>query len=85
MSTLPPTPTPAPITYAFTPTAIQTVVISDVNMTIGAMCRFMIKWAIAAIPAVFILWLLFFTFAMVLALVFGGLFHGVLGPWPNRF
>jgi hypothetical protein len=45
----------------------------------------MIKWAIAAIPAVFILWLLFVTFAMVLALVFGGFLHGIVGPWPNRF
>lgn len=80
MSTLPPTPSPAPIAYV-----PQTVVISDVNMTIGAMCRFMIKWAIAAIPAVIILWLLFFTFAMVVAVIFGGVFHGLLGPWPNRF
>jgi hypothetical protein len=82
MSTLPPSIPPAPVTYAYTP---QTVVISDINMSIGAMCRFMIKWVIAAIPAVFILWLLFVTFAMVLALVFGGFIHGIVGPWPNRF
>ena len=36
-------------------------------------------------PGAIILWLLFFTFAMILALIFGGLFHGLLGPWPNRF
>jgi hypothetical protein len=34
---------------------LQRVVITDVDMTIGAMIRFMLKWAIASIPASFVI------------------------------
>lgn len=34
------------------------VTITDIDMTIGAMCRFMIKWAIASIPAAIILFII---------------------------
>jgi hypothetical protein len=44
-------------------------------MSIAAMCRFMIKWAIAAIPAFIILWLLMFVGALFIALVFHGASH----------
>jgi len=37
---------------------LQRVIITDIDMSIGAMCRFMIKWAIASIPAFIILFIL---------------------------
>ncbi|MEM7112142.1 MAG: zinc ribbon domain-containing protein [Chloroflexota bacterium] len=33
----------------------ESIVITDVNMSFGAMIRFMVKWSLAAIPAVIIL------------------------------
>ena len=69
MSTIPP-----PVPYSYAPVR-QTVVVTDVDMTIGAMCRFMVKWAIASIPAVIILWIIMLiAFKFVLAL-----FAGILG------
>ena len=47
------------------------VVITDIDMTIGAMCRFMVKWAIASIPAAIILFVLWFAVSAVVALVIG--------------
>jgi hypothetical protein len=70
MSTLPPQPPPY-----FVPASRQSVVVTDVDMSIAAMCRFMIKWAIAAIPAFMILWLSMFVGALLLALVFHGASH----------
>jgi hypothetical protein len=43
--------------------------ISDIQMSFASMVEFMIKWAIAAIPAAIILCILFW---MVLLLFFGG-------------
>ncbi len=57
----------------------QSVVITDVDMTIGAMCRFMVKWVIAAIPAAIILWLLTLAVVIVCAFLFGGLIGGLAG------
>lgn len=37
----------------------QAVVIVDFNMSFGAMVRFMVKWALAAIPAAIILFIIF--------------------------
>ncbi|MBK3797540.1 hypothetical protein CXF92_18525 [Pseudomonas sp. Choline-3u-10] len=37
----------------------QPVVVVDVNMSFGAMVRFMVKWALAAVPAAIILVILF--------------------------
>ncbi|WP_158704720.1 hypothetical protein [Ectopseudomonas mendocina] len=37
----------------------QPVVVVDINMSFGAMVRFMVKWVIASIPALIILFLLF--------------------------
>jgi hypothetical protein len=48
------------------------VTIVDVNMTIGDMMVFMIKWAIAAIPAAIVL-------AVLFALVVGILGAGIIG------
>lgn len=70
MSTLP----PQPPSY-LAPSSRQSVVVTDVDMSIAAMCRFMIKWAIASIPALIILWLIMFASSMVLAFVFRGASH----------
>ena len=43
----------------------QRVVITDIDMTIGTMCRFMVKWAIAAIPASIILAVIWLIVAAV--------------------
>jgi len=63
MSTLP---TPTPV---YVPASTrQSVVVTDVDMSIFAMCRFMVKWAIAAIPAFIILWIVAFAaFAFIYA------------------
>jgi ABC-type multidrug transport system permease subunit len=81
MSTLPP-PTSS---YTLVPDAPRAVVITDINMSIGAMCRFMVKWVIAAIPAAIILWIIMLLVGALIALVFGGLIHGLMGPWTSRF
>ena len=78
MSTLPPPPPPP---YAPTP---QSVVVTDIDMTIGAMCRFMVKWAIAAIPAIIVIWALMISVLVILGLAFGGIFHTIMGSSPIR-
>ena len=56
--TFKPSPEPPP---AATPLAVsalldgESIIITDVNMSFGAMIRFMVKWSLAAIPAVIIL------------------------------
>lgn len=47
----------------------QPVVVVDVNMSIGAMVKFMVKWALAAIPAVLILMLIAWGAASLLSLL----------------
>jgi hypothetical protein len=81
MSTLPP-PTSA---YTLVPDAPRAVVITDINMSIGSMCRFMVKWVIAAIPAAIILWAIMLLVGALIAIIFGGLIHGLMGPWTSRF
>jgi len=80
MSTLPPLPS-QPYVVAPNP---QSVVVTDINMTIGAMCRFMVKWAIAAIPAVIIIWALMILVLVILGLAFGGIVHTIMGTSPTR-
>lgn len=80
MSTPPPhTPIQTP-PYTLTTADQRAVVITDIDMSIGAMCRFMVKWVIATIPALIILWLLLLAVGVVMAMLFGGLFHGLSGP-----
>ena len=45
----------------------QDIVIRDFNMPFSSMVIFMVKWAIASIPAIIIIWILF----MILISVFG--------------
>lgn len=51
------------------------VTVTDIQMPFGSMVIFMIKWAIASIPAAIILFLI----ASVFAVVFGGVFSGMTG------
>ena len=81
MSTLPPPPSQP---YVLAPTP-QSVVVTDIDMSIGAMCRFMVKWAIAAIPAIIIIWALMISVVVILGLAFGGIFHTIMGSSPTRF
>lgn len=48
----------------------QEVVVADVDMSFGNMVRFMIKWAIASIPAVLILGFIFGLGWLFLAALF---------------
>jgi hypothetical protein len=52
------------------------VVIADMDMTIGAMCRFMVKWAIASIPAAI---LIFIVYALCAAISLAA-FRSITGP-----
>ena len=45
----------------------QSVTIKDFNMPFSSMVIFMVKWAIASIPAIIIIWILF----MILISIFG--------------
>ena len=54
---------------------IKGVTVIDIQMPFGSMVIFMIKWAIASIPAAIILFLI----ASVFAVVFGGIFSGMTG------
>jgi len=52
----------------------QEIVVTDIKMPFASMVVFMIKWAIASIPAFFILSILFGLFT----LFFGGFIGGML-------
>jgi len=49
---------------------ISRVEIINIKMPFGSMVVFMVKWAIASIPAIIILWILF--------MMFGGVFVGLI-------
>ena len=51
------------------------VIVTDIRMPFVSMVVLMVKWALASIPAVIIL---FFIFG-ILGALFGGVFHGGLG------
>lgn len=52
---------------------VQSVVITDIQMPFGSMVVFMVKWAIAFIPAAIILFLLF----LIISAIFAGIISGV--------
>jgi hypothetical protein len=54
---------------------ISFVTVTDIQMPFLSMVVFMIKWAIASIPAAIIL----VVIGAALAAVFGGLFAGMMG------
>ena len=49
------------------------VVVKDINMSFGSMVLFMIKWSIAAIPAMMILGFI----GAIIGVLFGGMFAGL--------
>ena len=53
----------------------QEVVVTNIRMPFTSMVVFMIKWALASIPALIILTLLF----SLLTMLFGGFFGGFIG------
>ena len=53
----------------------EEIIVKDINMSFGSMVVFMVKWSIAAIPAMFILTII----GGILALLFGGMFAGLAG------
>lgn len=57
----------------------QPVVVVDLNMSFSSMVVFMIKWAIASIPAMIVLFLI----GMVLFALFAGAAGGLLGLLPK--
>ena len=50
---------------------VSKVEVTDINMPFFSMVWFMVKWAIASIPAIIILWMLFVMFGGLI----GGLTH----------
>ena len=50
----------------------QEVVVTDIKIPFLSMVVLLVKWALAAIPALIIL---FFIFS-ILGIIFGGMFHG---------
>jgi hypothetical protein len=51
------------------------VVVTDVRMPFGSMVAFMVKWAIATIPAIIILTVIGSITFGVLNAIFGGILH----------
>ena len=51
------------------------VVVTDVDMPFGSMVQFMVKWALASIPAAIILMIVF----AILGTIFGGAFASCVG------
>ena len=76
---------PAPATWSGQAGGLQSgqytlparVVVTDINMSFGSMVVFMVKWTIAAIPAMIILLVLLAIISAVLGGVFGGLLYGL--------
>jgi hypothetical protein len=54
---------------------VQQVSVRDVSMPFGSMVVFILKWTLASIPAMLIIFLV----AMVLAGLFGGMFMAMTG------
>lgn len=52
---------------------VQPVLVTDVQMPFASMVGFMVKWAIAAIPAVMILFVIF----AILGALLGGFFSSI--------
>ena len=62
--------TPVQVGVAATPGS-QAVTVVDVRMPFGSMVVFMIKWALAAVPAIFILSIIMAAMTGLLSLLFG--------------
>ena len=58
---------------------VQEIVVTDVRIPFVSMVVLLVKWSLAAIPAMIIL----VSIAVAIALVFGALFGGMYG-WHGR-
>ncbi len=58
----------------------QQVVVADVKIPFISMVVLLVKWAVAAIPALIILAILASVIGMLLGGLFGGWFHGGMAP-----
>ncbi|NTU92800.1 MAG: hypothetical protein HGB29_07245 [Chlorobiaceae bacterium] len=60
----------------------QRVVVTDLNMPFGSMVVFLIKLALASIPALLIVWFVMMVLLMLFMTMFGGIFgsHDLLRP-----
>jgi ABC-type Na+ efflux pump permease subunit len=71
------------MTVPVSPSPRMQVVVSDVEMPFLSMVVFIIKWTIAAIPAMIVLFIL----SALVAVLFGGIFHAMFGglipKWPT--
>lgn len=56
----------------------QEVVVKDIRMSFGSMVLFMVKWAFAAIPALFIIWVVVAALSALAWIIFGNATGG--GP-----
>ena len=69
------TPPPTATKPRAEPEAPVSMIVRDVEMSFGSMVVFIIKWTLASIPALIIL----FVIGLVLASMFGGLIAGSRG------
>jgi hypothetical protein len=61
------------------------VVVTDVKIPFWSMVVLMVKWAVAAIPALIILLVIGSVVSMVMAAIFGGgMHHWEMGRWWMR-
>lgn len=60
----------APVATQYQPAMPSRVSIVDINMPFGSMVLFMVKWSLAAVPALIILT---FIFGIIFSLLFGTL------------
>jgi hypothetical protein len=61
------------------------VVVTDVKIPFWSMVVLMVKWAVAAIPALIILLVIGAVVSMVMAAIFGGgMHHWEMGRWWVR-
>ena len=49
----------------------RTVAVTSINMSFGNMVRFMVKWAVASIPAFIVLLLIGVIFTLIFGAIFG--------------
>ena len=61
------------------------VVVTDVKIPFWSMIVLMVKWAVAAIPALIVLLVIGSVVSMVMAAIFGGgMHHWEMGRWWMR-
>lgn len=60
---------------AFQP--VQPVIVTDINMSFGSMVVFMIKWALASIPALIILAIMLAFVTAILSGILGGVMYNL--------